>query len=318
MVNSTASIIIRPTVAFNHGDTFVFGSWVCTTDCARSFQRYLSMTPDLDTRLVTLPEVVTNPLVEKFGDFSLRNQIANYEIGSNSNSNSTSLWIELCEPAPEPSCGTILLHEHFPYGLCNSSRAHVEVLAKGRAGKEIASEYSSDSNTVYGYNSDSSYEFDFNLDPIESESKLNTTEEPLSGPAAVLVITSTPAGIFVYWPDRKPADWTNDNSCCVAYLETFPFQEGTPLALNEDEHIPTEVVTTDSSLRTPDREVFMEAGDAGTSENRPDRYIDDISYNEESANAPPTRLPKTRTLGVTATGSELIDVDGKLSPSEPQ
>jgi hypothetical protein len=32
MANSTASIFIKPTVAFNHGDTFVFGSWVCTAN----------------------------------------------------------------------------------------------------------------------------------------------------------------------------------------------------------------------------------------------------------------------------------------------
>jgi hypothetical protein len=30
MVNSTTSISIKPIVAFNRGDTFVFGSWVCT------------------------------------------------------------------------------------------------------------------------------------------------------------------------------------------------------------------------------------------------------------------------------------------------
>jgi hypothetical protein len=33
MANSTASIFIKPIVAFNRGDTFVFGSWVCTADC---------------------------------------------------------------------------------------------------------------------------------------------------------------------------------------------------------------------------------------------------------------------------------------------
>jgi hypothetical protein len=42
-----------------------------------------------------------------------------------------------------------------------------------------------------------------------------------------------------------------------------------------------------SSLCTPDREVFMASGDAGTSENRPDQYLDDISDDELSANAPP-------------------------------
>jgi hypothetical protein len=177
------------------------------------------------------------------------------------------------------------LHKNFPYGLCNSSRAHAEALAAHRASKEITSEYSSDSNPASGYYSDSSYEFDFMSDPIESESEINTIEEPLSGPAADLVTTSTPAGRFVYWPDRKPADLTDDNSCCVAYLDTLPFQEGTPLDPIE-EHTPTEVETTDSSLCTPDRQVFMVAGDVGTSKSRLDRYLDGISNDKLSANAP--------------------------------
>jgi hypothetical protein len=160
----------------------------------------------------------------------------------------------------------VLLHEHFPYGLCNSTRAHAKALTAHRAGEEIVSEYSSDSNAILGYNSDSSYEFDFRSDPNESESELNTTEEPLSGPTASLVITSTPASRFVYWPDRKSADLTDDNSHCVAYLETLPFQQRTLLAPNEDKHTPTQVATTDSSLCTPDCEVFMVSGDAGTSE----------------------------------------------------
>jgi hypothetical protein len=77
-----------------------------------------------------------------------------------------------------------------------------------RAGKEIVTEYNSDSNTVPGYNSDSnpvsgyysdsSCEFDFGADPDEPESENHMTEQPLSGPASGLVITSTPIGIFVY------------------------------------------------------------------------------------------------------------------------
>jgi hypothetical protein len=152
--------------------------------------------------------------------------------------NSTSPWIIACEPTSEPSCDKIPLHEHFPYGLCNSSRAHAEALAAHRAGKEIASEYSSDSNHTSGYYSDSSYEFDFGSYPIEPESEINTTEEPLSGAATGLVITSIPATRFIYWLDRKPANLTDDNSRCVAYLDTLPFQERTPLASNE-EHTPT-------------------------------------------------------------------------------
>jgi hypothetical protein len=92
---------------------------------------------------VMLLEVVTNPLVERFGDFSLCNQITDFKLGSASNS--TPPWIVTSKPAPEPSCETTPLHEHFLYGLCNSSTAHAEALTTRRADKEIASEYSSDS-----------------------------------------------------------------------------------------------------------------------------------------------------------------------------
>jgi hypothetical protein len=153
-----------------------------------------------------------------------------------------------------------------------------------RAGKEIVSDYISDFNPVSGYYSDSSYEFDFGSDPDEPE--ISTTEQPLSGPATGLVITSTSAGRFVYWPDRKPADLTDGNSRYVAYLDSLPFQEGTPLSPAE-EHTPTEVATTESSLGSPNRQVFMTTNETpGPSGTRPDRYLEDISADELSANAP--------------------------------
>jgi hypothetical protein len=260
MVNSMTSIFIKPTVAFNCGDTFIFGSWVFTADGAGSFQHRLTMTPNPKTELVTLPEVITGKLTRKFGEISLYNQHADFESGFASNSNSTSPWAIACEPATEPSCADILLHEQFPYGLCNASRAHAEALAVRRAGKEIVSDYSSDSNPTSGYHSDSSYEFDFGSDLDEPESENSTTEQPLSGQATGLVVTSTPAGRFVYWPDRKPANLTGGNSRCVAYLDSLPLQEGTPLAPTE-EHTPTEVATTDFGLGTPNRQVSMAAGE---------------------------------------------------------
>jgi hypothetical protein len=79
MANSTASIFIKPTVAFNRGDTFVFGSWFCTADGVRSFQRRLTMTPNPKTGLMTLPEVVTGDLAGKFDEISLCNQHADFE-----------------------------------------------------------------------------------------------------------------------------------------------------------------------------------------------------------------------------------------------
>jgi hypothetical protein len=296
MANSTASIFIKPTVAFNRGDTFVFGSWVCTADGARSFQRHLTMPPNPETGLVTLPEVVVGNLAGKFGEISLYNQHADFELGSDSNSNSTSLWAIVCESATQPSRVDSPPRERFTRDPRNVSRAHAEAPTARRAGKEIVPEYDSDSNTVPGYNldsnplsgfySDSSYEFDFGTDHDELESENNTTEQPLSGPASGRVITSTSIGRFVYWPDRKPADLTGGNSRCVAYLDSLPFQEGTLLA-PAGEHTPTEVATSDSSLGTPDRQVFMTTNKTpGPSGTLPDRYLEDISADELSANAP--------------------------------
>jgi hypothetical protein len=276
MANSTASVLIKPVDAFNRGDTFVFGSRVCTADGAGSFQRRLTMTPNPSTGLVTLPEVVTGELVGKFGEISLYNLHADFELGSDSNSNSTSLWAIACEPAIEPSCAESPLHEHFPYGLSIASKVHAKALTARRAGKEIVSDYTTDSNPISSYYSDSSYEFDFGSDPDRPESETFTTEQPLSGPDTGLVITSTPAWRFVYWPDRKPADLTDGNSRCVAYLDSLPFQEGTPLAATE-EHTPTEVVTTDSCLGSPDRQVFMTTNEMpGPSGTQPDRFLEYI------------------------------------------
>jgi hypothetical protein len=175
MANSTASVFIKPIVAFNRGDTFVFGSWVCTTDGVGSFQRRLTMTPNPSIGLVTLPEVVTGELTGKFGDISHYNQHADFELASDSNSNSTSPWDIACEPAIEPSYADSPLHEPFPYSLCNGSKAHAKALTARRVGKDTVSDYTSDSNPVSGYYSDSSYEFDFGSDPDEPESEISTT-----------------------------------------------------------------------------------------------------------------------------------------------
>jgi hypothetical protein len=233
MANSTTSVYIKPTIAFNRGDTFVFGAWVCTADGARSFQRRLTMPPNPETGLVTLPEVVMGELTGRFGEISLFDQHADFELGSASYSNSTSPWAIICEPATQPSHVNSPPHERFTRGPRNISRAHTKTPTTRRAGKEAVPESDSDSDTAPGYNSDSNplsgfysdsaYEFDFGSDPEEPESEDNSTEQPLSGPAAGLVITSTLTGRFVYWPDRKPADLAGGSSRCVTYLDSLPF-----------------------------------------------------------------------------------------------
>jgi hypothetical protein len=92
-----------------------------------------------------------------------------------------------------------------PYNPC---RARTGAPSSRRAGKKPIPEYNSDSDTapchasdsnpLFGFYSDSAYEFEFRSDPEDPESEDNSTEHPLSGPASGLVITSTPAGRFVY------------------------------------------------------------------------------------------------------------------------
>jgi hypothetical protein len=148
---------------------------------------------------MTLLEVVTGELAGRFSEISLYNQHADFELGSDSNPNSTSPWAIACELAIEPWCADSPLHEHFPYGLCIASKVHAKALTARWAGKEITSDYTSDSNPVSGYYSDSSYEFDFGSDPDRPESETFTIEQPLSGLATGLVITST----FACRPDRR-------------------------------------------------------------------------------------------------------------------
>jgi hypothetical protein len=208
MANSTASVYIKPTVAFNRGDTFVFGAWVCTADGAGSFQRRLTMPPNPETGLVTLPKVVTRELAGKFGEISLFDQHTGFELGSASNSNSTSPWAIVYEPATQPSHVDSPPCERFTRAPRNVSRARTEAPPTRWAGKEPVPEYNSDSDTAPGhasdsnplidFYSDSAYEFDFGSGLEDPESEDNSTEQPLSGPASGLVITSTPAGRFVY------------------------------------------------------------------------------------------------------------------------
>jgi hypothetical protein len=304
MANSTASVHFKPTVAFNRGDTFVFGAWVSTADGTGSFQRRLTMQPNPKTGFMMLPEVVTGELAGKFGEISLFNHHADFELESVSNPNSTSPWAIVCEPAPQPSQAIPSSRERSARGPRTLSRACTGALTSRRAGKEPVPEYNSDSDAALDHASDSSplsefysnpdYEFDFGSDPKEPESKDNSTELPLSGPASGLVIKSTLAGRYVYWPDRKPVDLIKGDSRYVAYIDSLPFQEGTPLA-RADSSTPTEVAPSESRLGTPDRQVFMAAGDTpGPSGTAQDKYLEDISSDELSADAPSNENPADR------------------------
>jgi hypothetical protein len=228
------------------------------------------MPPNPKTGFVMLPEVVAGELARKFGEISLFNHHTDFELESASNSNSTSPWAIACESAAQPLQAVRSPRERSARGPRILSWARTGAPSSRRAGKEPVPEYNSDSNTAPGRASDSNplsrfysdfaYEFDFGSDPEDPESEDNSTEHPLSGPASGLVITSTPAGRFVYWPDRKPADLISGDSRYVAYIDSLPFQEGTPLA-RADSNTPIEVASSESSLGTPDRQVFIAAAD---------------------------------------------------------
>jgi hypothetical protein len=155
MANSTAPVYFKPTVAFNRGDTFVFSAWVCTADGAGSFQRRLTMPPNPETGFVTLPEVVTGELAGKFGEISLFDHHAGFELESASNSKSTSPWAIACESAAQPSHVVPLPRERSTRGPRILSRARKEAPLSRRAGKEPVPEYDLDSDTAPGHASDS-------------------------------------------------------------------------------------------------------------------------------------------------------------------
>jgi hypothetical protein len=202
MTNSMASITIKPTAAFNRGDTFTSGSWVCTADGAGSFQRYLTMTSDPETGLVTLPEAAMGQLVEKFDEISLYNNVANVEFGSR-----PTLTRQLLGWSHASWHLSHRVEYYSPMSNSHTASAVLAQLTRMRsspvepARSEVASEYSSDSSVLLDYNSNSSYEFYFRFDPIELEADCNSgsyAEKPLSGHAIGLVIKSTPAGRFIY------------------------------------------------------------------------------------------------------------------------
>jgi hypothetical protein len=167
------------------------------------------MTPNPKTGFISLPKVIMGNLAGKFGKISLYDQHADFEFGSSSNSNSTSPWVITCESATEPSCEDAPLHEHFPYGLCNASRAHAEALAAHQTGKEIVSDYSSDSNPASRYYSDSSYEFDFGSDHVEPESEVSV---PLTAKSSWLLARHRdPQG-----PDPTGTSMTSQQTSCLA------------------------------------------------------------------------------------------------------
>jgi hypothetical protein len=91
---------------------------------------------------------------------------------------------------------------------------------------------------------------------------------------------------FVTLPEVVTGELADKFGEISLFNQHAPVPEGTPLA-RADSYTPTEVASSDSSLGNPDRQVFMAAGDTpGPSATAPDKYLEDISADELSAEAP--------------------------------
>jgi hypothetical protein len=134
---------------------------------------------------VMLPEVVMGELTGKFGEVSLFDQHADFELRSASNSNLTSPWAIACEPATQPSHVVSPPRERSTCGPRNLNRACMEAPSTRQAGKEPVPEYNSDSDTAPGDASDSNPLSGFTRTPRTSLTSGRTLRIP--GPRTTLL-----------------------------------------------------------------------------------------------------------------------------------
>jgi hypothetical protein len=138
------------------------------------------MPPNPETGFVTLPEVVTGELADKFGELLLFNHHADFELESASNSNSTSLWAIACELAAQPSHVVPPPCERSARGPRNPCRARMGAPSSCWAGKEPVPEYNSDSDTASSHTSDSNPLSGFYSDSHTSSTSGRTQRIPSS------------------------------------------------------------------------------------------------------------------------------------------
>ena len=170
LANSMASVVINSTVAFERGDTFVFGSWVCVADGAGSFLRFIAATPG-ELRAPPPTEAPVINLVKRFGEIALSDSVREPESEFEYNSTSTATRTVPRETASITSQGTIGLPAPAIFGLRSAGAAYQAALSSAvKADSIITLEYSSDSDCASDSDSSTSeYEFDFGSDPSEVE-----------------------------------------------------------------------------------------------------------------------------------------------------
>ena len=119
-----ALVTIKPIVAFQQGDTFVFGSWVCVADGVGSFQRFLVPTPESKLKSSTLTQASMENLVENFGEISISDPFRDLESESEYNSTSPPIQTESLSPATQFALSLDCLPPPFLFGHHHVSAAY--------------------------------------------------------------------------------------------------------------------------------------------------------------------------------------------------
>src|SRR5687767_6238291 len=71
LANLMDQVIIKPTIAFEAGMTFIFGSWFCVTDGAGDFHSHIAPALEKQQHAINLRRQTLEDLFEKFGKFSI-------------------------------------------------------------------------------------------------------------------------------------------------------------------------------------------------------------------------------------------------------
>jgi hypothetical protein len=213
----------------SQGRTFVFGSWVCITDGASNFHRFLvDMKPKTPTAGL---HSNLDKFVDDLDDLSIHASTVKIEV----------------ESAPgATSSGAAVTSFRLDSFQSKDSRSQSRLGSRNLA---IDLQEADISESLYALQKD-----------LDSLLQLGGPEATAcrgaSGCfcASDLMITSTPEGCFVHWRGMKLSDLLEAEDRLVAHLEPLPFQEGRPLATVAEES--TELVDV-SSDELVSRQVLM-------------------------------------------------------------
>jgi hypothetical protein len=181
----------------SQGTTFVFGSWVCITDGAGNFRRFLvDMKPKTSA---ADPRSDLDKFVDGLDDLSTHTSATKIEVESALGSTSssvvaTSLGLDSFQSKDS--------RNRFQLGSCN--------LATDLQGADFSESFSA-------------LEEDPNLLQLGGPEATAWRGALGSFGASDLMITSTPEGRFVHWRGMKFSDLLEAEARLVAHLEPLPF-----------------------------------------------------------------------------------------------